>query len=134
MTDRLPEYDALKQIADEELDRAYIPYSHFSVGAALLTSDGQIFRGCNIENVAFGSTMCAERTAIFSAVAAGHRKFKALLVSGKTDDAIAPCGACRQVMVEWFDKNMPIFLTNTHGRVIQTDLAHLLPSSFDDLK
>ncbi|MFT8812571.1 cytidine deaminase [Oenococcus sp.] len=134
MTDLLPEYDELKRIADGQLDRAYIPYSHFPVGAALLTSDGQIFAGCNIENVAFGSTMCAERTAIFSAVSAGHRQFKALVVSGRTDGAIAPCGACRQVMVEWFDKTMPIFLTNTEGKVVKTDLEHLLPSSFDDLK
>ncbi|EHN58735.1 MAG: cytidine deaminase [Oenococcus sp.] len=133
MTDYLPEYDQLKQMADEELDRAYIPYSHFPVGAALLTSDGQIFQGCNIENAAFGSTMCAERTAIFSAVAAGHQKFEALVVSGKTNGAIAPCGACRQVMAEWFEKDMPIFLTNTHGKVLQTDLAHLLPDSFIEL-
>ncbi|OIL16638.1 cytidine deaminase, partial [Oenococcus oeni] len=103
------EYSALKKVADQELDKAYIPYSHFAVGAALLSADDRIFPGCNIENAAFGSTMCAERTAIFSAVAAGCHQFKALVISGRTEGAIAPCGACRQVMVEWFDKKMPIY-------------------------
>ncbi|EKP90361.1 cytidine deaminase [Oenococcus oeni] len=128
------EYSALKRVADQELDKAYIPYSHFAVGAALLSADDRIFPGCNIENAAFGSTMCAERTAIFSAVAAGCHQFKALVISGRTEGAIAPCGACRQVMVEWFDKKMPIYLTNTSGKVVKTDLDHLLPASFEDLK
>lgn len=127
------EYKRLLETAVKELDRAYVNYSHFPVGAALLTEDGSIFGGCNIENVAFGSTMCAERTAIFSAIAAGHRRFKALLVTGKTADPIAPCGACRQVMVEWFQKDMPIYLTNVSEKSFKTDLAHLLPGSFDDL-
>ncbi|MDN6900412.1 cytidine deaminase [Oenococcus sicerae] len=134
MTVQLAEYDELKRIADEELDKAYIPYSHFPVGAALLSETGDIFPGCNIENAAFGSTMCAERTAIFSAIAKGQHHFKAMVISGRTEGAIAPCGSCRQVMVEWFDKNMPIYLTNTSGVVVKTDLAHLLPGSFDDLK
>lgn len=109
---------------------AYSPHSNFSVGAALLDEDGKIYHGCNIENASYGLTNCAERTAIFTAISAGVRKFKALAIVGDTDDPITPCGACRQVMIEFFDENMPIFCTNLKGDVYETTVGKLLPGAF----
>ena len=83
------------------LDRSYSPYSHFSVGAALECSDGTVFTGCNIENAAYGLTICAERTAIFKAISEGHRDFKRIVIAGKSEDYCVPCGSCRQVMQEF---------------------------------
>ena len=93
----------LVDVANQALNDTYTPYSHFPVGAALLGVNGEIFKGVNIENVSFGLTNCAERTAIFTAIAAGQRHFHGLVISGRTDEPIAPCGACRQVMLEFFD-------------------------------
>lgn len=84
--------------AEEAAGNAYVPYSHFRVGAALLTNDGQIYKGCNIENASFGLTNCAERTAIFKAVSEGYRDFEMIAVYGDTEQPISPCGACRQVI------------------------------------
>ena len=83
------------------LDRSYSPYSHFPVGAALECSDGTVFTGCNIENAAYGLTICAERTAIFKAISEGHRDFKRIVIAGKSEDYCVPCGSCRQVMQEF---------------------------------
>ncbi|CAM3145802.1 cytidine deaminase [Leuconostoc rapi] len=124
----------LVTVALEALDHTYTPYSHFPVGAALLTASGEIFKGINIENVSFGLTNCAERTAIFSAIAAGNQQFEGLVIAGRTDEPIAPCGACRQVMVEFFDPKMPIWLINDSGKEIQTNIAELMPGSFSILK
>jgi len=124
----------LVDVALDALNHTYTPYSHFPVGAALLTDDDTIFKGVNIENVSFGLTNCAERTAIFSAVASGYRQFKGLVIAGHTDEPIAPCGACRQVMVEFFEPEMPIWLINDSGKEIKTTIARLMPGSFNALK
>lgn len=123
----------LVDIANQALNDTYTPYSHFPVGAALLTDNDEIFKGVNIENVSFGLTNCAERTAIFTAVAAGHRIFKGLVIAGQTNKPIAPCGACRQVMVEFFEPDMPIWLINQQGKEIKTNIAELMPGSFHSL-
>ena len=114
------------------MERAYTPYSHFNVGAALLDESGNIIYGCNIENVAYGPTNCAERTALFSAVAQGSkpRTFKALAVVGNTDEPISPCGVCRQVIVELMKEDTPIILGNLKGLWRETTVAALLPDAF----
>jgi len=111
-------------------ENAYVPYSKFPVGAALLTKDGEVILGCNIENASFGLTNCAERTAIFKAVSEGKREFSAIAISGNTEGPISPCGACRQVLAEFCDKNMPVYLTNLEGIVTETTVAELLPGAF----
>ena len=121
-------------VANQALNDTYTPYSHFPVGAALLGENGEIFKGVNIENVSFGLTNCAERTAIFTAIAAGQRHFHGLVISGRTDEPISPCGACRQVMVEFFDPDMPIWLINDQGKEIETNIAELMPGSFNSLQ
>jgi len=123
----------LADVANAALNDTYTPYSHFPVGAALLGENGEIFKGVNIENVSFGLTNCAERTAIFTAIAAGHRHFHGLVISGKTDEPIAPCGACRQVMVEFFEPDMPIWVINDQGQEIETNIAQLMPGAFNNL-
>ena len=111
-------------------EKAYVPYSKFPVGAALLTDDGTIYHGCNIENSAYSMTNCAERTAFFKAVSDGVRTFKALAVVGDTQGPISPCGACRQVIAEFCDGAMPVYLTNLNGDVEETTVAKLLPGAF----
>ena len=111
-------------------EKAYVPYSKFPVGAALLAKDGIVYHGCNIENSAFSMTNCAERTAFFKAVSEGIHKFKALAVVGDTDGPISPCGACRQVIAEFCDGAMPVYLTNLKGDVLETTVAELLPGAF----
>lgn len=113
-------------------EHAYAPYSNFHVGAALLTHDGRRFVGCNVENAAYGLCNCAERTALFAAVAAGCRvgDFAALAVIADTPAPVSPCGACRQVMSELCDPNMPVLMGNLHGQASRTTVAALLPGSF----
>ena len=125
-------FDALLTLARSARERAYAPYSQFQVGAALLTRDGRQFHGCNVENAAYGLCNCAERTALFSAIAAGCRPgdFAALAVIADTDGPVSPCGACRQVMSELCDDTMPVVLTNLRGDVQETTVAALLPGSF----
>ena len=103
--------DELCQAAVAMLDRAYIPYSHFPVGAALECADGTVFTGCNIENAAYGCTICAERTAIFKAVSEGHRDFVRIVIAGRSEDYCVPCGSCRQVMME-FAPEMEVICLN----------------------
>lgn len=91
----------LVSLAIEASKRAYVPYSHFPIGAALKTKDGTIYTGCNIENASFGLTNCGERTAIFKAVSEGHQQLLEIAIYGETDEPISPCGACRQVMAEF---------------------------------
>lgn len=119
--------------ATQARQHAHIPYSHFAVGAALITEDGTVFDGCNIENCSYGLTNCAERTAIFKAMSEGHRHIVALAVIGDTAEPIAPCGACRQVMVEFARPDTPIYLANMQGEVSTTTMAALLPDAFSDL-
>ena len=110
-------------------EQAYAPYSDFLVGAALLTDDNQIICGCNVENASYGMTICAERNAVFAAVAQGHRKFRAIALA--TVGGVMPCGACRQVLAEFCD-DLPILIVDVDqpDRVTETSLAVLLPGRF----
>jgi cytidine deaminase len=125
-------FDDLLALARAAREQAYAPYSNFLVGAALLTRDGRRFSGCNVENASYGLCNCAERTALFSAIAAGCRPgdFAALAVVADTENPVSPCGACRQVMSELCDDAMPVLLANLHGDTQQTSVAALLPGSF----
>ena len=111
-------------------EKAYVPYSKFQVGAALLAEDGTVYHGCNIENAGYSMTNCAERTAFFKAVSEGVKNFKALAVIADTDRPCSPCGACRQVMAEFCAPDMPVYLTNLKGDVQQTTVGELLPGAF----
>lgn len=124
------QWNELIDHASDMLDKAYVPYSKFPVGASLLTEDGKIFSGCNIENASLGLSNCAERTAIFKAVSEGCQKFSRLTVVGDTKEPISPCGACRQVMAEFFEPAMPILLVNTNGDRFETTINELLPGAF----
>ena len=125
-------FDDLLALARSARDQAYAPYSTFQVGAALLTHDGRRFSGCNVENASYGLCNCAERTALFSAVAAGCRPgdFAAMAVIADSEAPVSPCGACRQVMAELCDDAMPVLLANLRGDTQQTSVAALLPGSF----
>jgi len=125
-------FNSLLAAARAARELAYAPYSRFLVGAALQTKDGRQFSGCNVENAAYGLCNCAERTALFSAIAAGCKPgdFAALAVIGDCPGPISPCGACRQVMAELCDDDMPVLLTNLGGETQQTTVAALLPGSF----
>ena len=125
-------YSALTEQAKAARARAYAPYSQFRVGSALLAEDGSVILGCNVENAAFGPTNCAERTALFAAIAAGCRpgSFQAIAVVGDTDEPIAPCGVCRQVMAELCAPDMPVVLANLRGAQRMTTVAELLPGAF----
>ncbi|HIY56758.1 MAG TPA: cytidine deaminase [Candidatus Tetragenococcus pullicola] len=118
------------EIAIQALEKAYVPYSHFPVGACLVTKEGKLYQGINIENASYGLTNCAERTAIFKAVSEGEREFKHLVIAGHTPEPISPCGACRQVMVEFFEPDMPVTLIGDHGVLKETTVEELLPYSF----
>jgi cytidine deaminase len=122
----------LIELALEARTRAYTPYSHFNVGAALLGNDGKVHLGCNIENAAYGPTNCAERTAAFRAIADGHapRSFQAIAVIADTEGPIAPCGICRQVLIELCGPDMPVILSNLKGDVVRTTVSELLPGAF----
>jgi len=109
---------------------AYVPYSNFRVGAALIAADGTVFQGCNIENASFGLTNCAERTAIFKAVSTGVKDFQCLVITGDTPEPIAPCGACRQVIAEFCDPDMPIVLVGKDRVQMETTIKELLPYMF----
>ncbi|MBP5320055.1 MAG: cytidine deaminase [Kiritimatiellae bacterium] len=126
------ETQALVQAAVEAAGRAYCPYSHFQVGAAVVGDDGKLYTGCNIENASYGLTNCAERTAIFKAVSAGCRAIRALAVAGGTPDQPAtPCGACRQVMAEFGKADLPVSITDRDGKTVRTlPLGELLPLAF----
>ena len=110
-------------------EAAYAPYSNFKVGAAVLTAAGEIFSGCNIENASLGATICAERVAIFAAVAAGARDLTALAVIADTPDPVAPCGLCRQVLAE-FSPDCRVLMANTAGQIRLANLQELLPMAF----
>lgn len=110
-------------------DGAYAPYSLYPVGAAVLCGSGVVYRGCNIENAAYSATMCAERTALFAAYAAGEREFVALVVIAGSDRPVPPCGVCRQVLVE-LAPDMPVVLANMDGATQYTTPRDLLPGAF----
>ena len=118
---------------------AYVPYSHFSVGAALLTSEGEIVTGCNVENASFPAGLCAERVAIFSAAAAGHRAFTAIAISGgkmgeTPSDYCPPCGMCLQVMSEFCEPSFTVLLVKSETEIEEYQLKELLPYAFNHLK
>src|SRR6056297_2108481 len=127
--------EKLKKAAQGVIDNAYVPYSNFPLAAALLTKEGKIFTGVNIENAAYGATMCAERTAIFKAVSEGYRDFEAILILTKTSNPVSPCGSCRQVINEFNQDLEVIMMTKDKNEIIKTN-DELLPSSFskDDMK
>lgn len=116
--------------AKKARERAYVPYSKFKVGAALLTSDGKVYHGCNIENAAYSMCNCAERTAIFKAFSEGDKEYKAIAVVADTDRPVPPCGACRQVMFELCPRDMEVILTNLKGDIQVTTVEKILPGGF----
>jgi cytidine deaminase (EC 3.5.4.5) len=115
--------------ANEAREQAYAPYSRYQVGAAVLTADGQVFTGCNIENAAFPSSLCAERVAIFKAVSEGHRQLRVIAVV--TSNGGSPCGGCRQVMREFGGKQLIVLIADGSGALLEEfTLEELLPRSF----
>lgn len=124
------EVDKLLEAAIETRKRAYAPYSNFTVGAALLSEQGNIYSGCNVENASYGLTVCAERTAIFKMVAAGERRIAAVLVIGDSEEFLAPCGACRQVIAEFAADDTPVYICNRHGRYKKSTVKELIPHYF----
>jgi cytidine deaminase len=127
--------ERLIETAVQAQKRAYCPYSRYPVGAAVMTAGGRVFPGCNVENASYGLAMCAERAAIYHAVAGGHDSITAVAVVGA---AAKPCGACRQVMHEFSDKDTAIYLVDlnpTTGRrkIVKTTVYKLLPIAFDPL-
>jgi cytidine deaminase len=112
--------------AIEVAGRAYAPYSRFHVGAVLVGKDGRIFSGCNVENISYGLTICAERNAVFTAVAAGCREFVKIVITADTELPASPCGACRQVLAE-FNPDLEVVLSNFRGQTETFRLSQLLP-------
>lgn len=119
----------LRERAFAAMDRAYAPYSNFRVGAALLSSDGSITEGCNVENAAFPAGICAERGAVASAVARGNRSFETLLIATEAQDPTPPCGMCRQVLEE-FSPHLMVVSVTREGREARWTLDELLPKAF----
>ena len=123
----------LIDLAVKTSENAYVPYSHFPIGAVLVTDEGKIYTGVNIENASFGLTNCGERTAIFKAVSEGERSFKELIIYGQTEKPVSPCGACRQVMTEFFEPDLPVTLVAKDKSTVVMTVKELLPYSFTDL-
>lgn len=115
--------------AKQVRENAYAPYSRFKVGAALLTDDGRIYTGCNVENASYGLSICAERAAVFHAVSQGATSFQALAVVAELDEPVSPCGACRQILNE-FSPDMLIIMSNLAGKVKRMKVRDLLPCAF----
>lgn len=122
-----------KKLISKALDAkkfAYVPYSKFRVGAAVLTEDGNIYTGCNIENVSYGATNCAERTAIFKAVSEGHKNLKAIAIAGSDKEYTYPCGICRQVISEFAGEDMKIIIVKNENEYMVKKLEEILPYAF----
>jgi len=128
--------ESLIERARQLLSKAYAPYSHFPVGAVLLMDDGQIIEGVNVENVSFGATNCAERTAIFTAVTQGYgpKSIQAIAVAGDTEDFLPPCCICRQVLVEFCRPDVPVYLTRRDGQIYETTVSQIVPLVFESLE
>ena len=124
------DYRNLVKIAIDARENAYVPYSKFKVGAAVLTEDGTIYTGCNIENASYGATNCAERTAIFKAVSEGHKEIKAIAIVGDMSTNTYPCGICRQVIVEFATKDIQIILVKNENDYIIKTMEEILPGAF----
>jgi cytidine deaminase len=123
------DWGKLCEAAQAARERAYVPYSRYPVGAALLCGSGNVYPGCNVENAAYPACMCAERTALCAAVANGEHDFVALAVIADSDRPVPPCGACRQVLFE-LAPDMPVLLTNLQGDQQRTTPRDLLPAAF----
>jgi cytidine deaminase len=121
-----PDFSSLIQNARQAREAAYAPYSGFSVGAALLGASGRVFLGCNVENISFGLTICAERAAVCAAIAAGEKDFSAIAVIADAPVPVTPCGACRQVLAE-FSPSLPVCSANLEGETYLRSLTELLP-------
>jgi cytidine deaminase len=126
----VPDRDALVAAARAAREHAVAGFSHFKVGAALLTADGTIVTGCNVENATYGLTICAERVAMFKALSDGHREFRAVAVVADTTDPTPPCGACRQILWE-FGGDLEVFLANLTTHTGRYRMKELLPLPFD---
>jgi len=124
-------YKTLVQRARAARSYSHSPYSHFRVGAAILTSNGKVFTGCNIESSSYGLTLCGERTAIFKAVSEGHRKFKAIAIATDEKGYTSPCGACRQVIMD-LAGNIDFVMSNKKGETKILKMSELFPFPFDD--
>ncbi len=122
--------DRLIGLATEARKKAIAPYSNFHVGAALLTTDGLTFSGCNVENASYSLTMCAERVALLKALSEGHRNFEMVCVVGQGERITTPCGPCRQLLWE-FCGNIPVVMATVDGKRATTTLGTLLPNAFD---
>jgi len=120
--------NVLIEIARNTRENAYAPYSNYKVGAALLTSEGTVYSGCNVENAAYGMSICAERTAVVKAISEGMREFEAIAIV--TEDAGTPCGACRQFLSE-FGSDIMVILADTHGKYTLATVGELLPFAFE---
>lgn len=126
----------LIDFAKKARENSYSPYSNFKVGAALLTKDGRMFGGANIENISYGLSNCAERSCLFHAFSCGVKKddIKAFAIVADTKDPVSPCGACRQVMAELLNVDVDVFLANLKGDVKKTNVAELLPYAFEEIE
>ncbi len=124
-------YAELIQIANKVKANSYSPYSKFRVGAALLTQEGEIYTGVNVENSSYGLTNCAERTAVFKAVSEGEKNFRTIVITSDADDFIPPCGACRQVLMEICGKDLEVVMTNNDNEIRILKIEELLPLSFN---
>ena len=122
--------EQLLELAKKAAERAYVPYSHFPVGAALECADGSVFTGCNVENAAYGDTICAERTAAVKAVSEGHRDFARIAVWGNSRDYCYPCGSCRQFLQE-FNREMTVIVGRGDGAFVRLSLAEMMPFTFN---
>lgn len=122
-------YETLLEAAKDGMKNAYVPYSNFKVGAAVLTKEGKIYKGCNIENSSYGATNCAERTAIFKAVSEGETEFTAIAIVSSSPDFTFPCGICRQVMGE-FMLDGELVLCNQEGEIKTFTIRDILPFAF----
>lgn len=129
---QLHEFEIKKmlRLAAEAREKAYVPYSHFRVGACLKAGSGAYYLGCNIENAGYTPTNCAERTAMFKAVYEGERDFEAIAIISDGLDYIAPCGVCRQVLAEFCPADMPVICADRDGNYVVKELSELLPMSF----
>ena len=122
----------LAQIAVGAKSKSYSPYSNFRVGAALLTEDGEVYEGANIENAAYGLTICAERTAAFAAKLSGENNFRSIAVASDSQDFTPPCGSCRQVLLELCGKDLEVIMINKNNELKIFKLSELIPFSFGD--
>ena len=121
--------------AKEVLENSYSPYSKFPVGCAILYKDGKVITGVNVENVSFGATNCAERTALYTGVTQGYKKedIEMIVIAGKTDYFLPPCSLCRQVFVELCPMDTPVFLSNNQNELYETSVKELVPLAFVEM-